>query len=378
MGDPLSSLTIDWERVGRLVESAPTAKDIRVHRLELLALDRARRLGRSLPETWLGDERRSAVTALAGRLVVTRVRATWGGRMALIKGPEVATFYPNPAVRTFGDVDLLVDDAQEAQRALLDAGWEEGPFEDLFHDLHHGRPLLLPGTPIAVELHSEIKWPDRAGSPPSTDLLLQEAVPSRTGIDGVLALRPEHHALCLAAHAWGHEPLARARDLLDVAVVCEHADLDEVDALAREWGIHRMWRTTIAAVSSLVAGTDPSLAQRVWARHLVTLRDRTVVETHLMKLFSPFSEVGLGPALAAASSRAASVLVPADGETWSTKLARTRRAVRSAGRRRTEHERDLGRDAFVGSPFRAYYDEFEAQRVAEGGAASSGPYPPDA
>ena len=42
-----------------------------------------------------------------------------------MKGPEVAAHYPVPSDRPFGDLDLLVEDPEAAQRALIAAGFVE-------------------------------------------------------------------------------------------------------------------------------------------------------------------------------------------------------------------------------------------------------------
>ena len=60
--------------------------------------------------------------------------------------------------------------------------------------------------------------------PPSTAELLSESVDSATGISGVLALSPAHHALVLAAHSWEGTPLRRILDLVDVTLVAQEAD----------------------------------------------------------------------------------------------------------------------------------------------------------
>ena len=42
--------------------------------------------------------------------------------MVLMKGLEVGAYYPDPGLRPFRDLDLLVDDAERAQQALIEAG----------------------------------------------------------------------------------------------------------------------------------------------------------------------------------------------------------------------------------------------------------------
>src|SRR6185312_8233036 len=123
-------------------------------------------------------------------------------------------------------------------RELIAAGFVEVPdTEGLFVDIHHLIPLVHPTIPLlAIELHSRPKWP-YAWRPPEVEELLGSAVPSLTGLAGVLAPSPHHHALLLAAHGWEHEPLRRIGDLLDVAVAVHGLDPSEVDEIAQAWRI---------------------------------------------------------------------------------------------------------------------------------------------
>ena len=53
------------------------------------------------------------------------MRAAYDGTLALMKGPEVAAHYPDPRLRTYCDLDFLVDSPEPAHRALLSAGFVE-------------------------------------------------------------------------------------------------------------------------------------------------------------------------------------------------------------------------------------------------------------
>ncbi len=79
------------------------------------------------------------------------------------------------------------------------------------------------------------KWP--TATPPSFGELAAAGVPSTFGLPGVLAPCPAHHAVLLAAHAWGTDPLSRLGALVDVAAVAEVAYVDAAAAVAREWGV---------------------------------------------------------------------------------------------------------------------------------------------
>jgi hypothetical protein len=353
---------IEWQRVIALAMKARSADDVRTHRLEMFALEHFLTIDEPPPGWLLNEQKRAVAGAMAARFLISRVRAIYDGTIVVVKGPEVAALYPRTIFRTYSDVDLLVDDAEAVQRMLLAAGWEERGYPELYVDLYHERPLGLPGIPLTVEVHGELKWPERLGGPPPASELISEAVPSRTGVEGVLALRPEHAALCLAAHAWAHEPLDRIRDLLDIAVARDHADRAEINRIAKRWGLERVWRTSDAVADSLFGTATQPLAQRVWARHLAEVRERRVLEAHLTKLLEAYWELPFPTALRVFIGRTAQLLRPAQGEGWRQKLSRSGLAIKNATVRVSQHNQNLGSEAWIGSPYRKYVEE---EKVAE-------------
>jgi hypothetical protein len=344
--DPAGSpaLTADrlWEGVDRLIDRAPHLADLRSHRLELLAAQRWRSLGLPVPEELAAEERLAALAVLSAPILLERARAAYDGRMLLMKGPEVAARYPNPAARFFKDIDLLVDSAEAAQRALLAAGFQVVGDPGLYVEIHHLRPLAFPGLPLTMELHSRPKWIDGLTPPRAADLFAV-ATESEMGLDGILTLRPAHHALVLAAHSWGHEPLRRLRDLVDVAAMAEGLDREELHRLAAAWGMERAWRTTVSAADALLLDATPPPAVRIWARNLVKVRERTVLENHLARWLSNFWALPVRDAVRSLASTFGREIRPAPGESWSAKLSRSARAVRNALLRRSEHDESLAR-----------------------------------
>jgi hypothetical protein len=268
------------------------------------------------------------------------MRAAYDGRILVLKGPEVSVWYPDPSLRGFGDVDVLVDDAAEAHAALLAAGFAEVGDPELYVDIHHLRPLAADGLPLPLEVHVRPKWlaPLEA---PSTPALMEAAVQGSSGVDGVLALPPEYHALVLAVHSWAHEPLRRLRDLVDVAAVAEGADRREIERLADEWGCRRIWGSTIAAADAVFADGCRPWALRTWAQNLHRVRERTVLENHLQRWMSDFWALPPGTALRRVPHTLGDELGPGGGEGWRAKLARTVLAVRNASQGRSQHDRQL-------------------------------------
>lgn len=327
-----------WDRIDSLLAASPSSVDVmRVHRVELLEARRRRAAGIPLTDALIADETRAAVNEMAAPAVLARVRAAWDGPLLLMKGPEVALDYGATGLRSFGDLDLLTDNAQAAQAALIEAGFQEVFDPEIYEDIHHLRPLWWPGLPLVVELHTRANWPDAIPGP-STGELLAAAVPGRVGVTGISALPPEHHTLVLAAHAWQHQPLGRLGNLIDVAVTLRRSDAAEVDALARRWGCSRMWRTTHAAVRAVLEGDRRSAGVALWARHLRDVRERTVLEWHLKELLAPVW--GMPPARvpAAVWTEVRATAGPESREPWRAKLGRSLLALRNAGRPRSEHD----------------------------------------
>jgi hypothetical protein len=276
-----------FEHVDRLLAaSASPASVLRIHRVELLEARRRRAAGLELESDLIADETRAAVNEMAVTGLLARIAAAYDGPLLLMKGPEVAAAYGESGLRSFGDLDILTDDAPAAQAALIAAGFQEVFDPEIYEDIHHLRPLWWPGLPLVIELHMRANWP-AAIPAPSTEELLAAAVPSALGVPGITTLPPEHHTLILAAHAWEHQALGRLGNLIDVAVMLRRADAATVARLAREWGCARMWRTTRRAVRAVVEGKGHSAAATLWARHLRGVRERTVFEWHVKDLLAP-------------------------------------------------------------------------------------------
>jgi Uncharacterised nucleotidyltransferase len=329
-----------WTTVDRLIDRAPRVEDLRRHGLQLLAARRWRVLGRPVPDQLRHDEQLAAAVTLTVPLVLERVRAAWPGAIAVMKGPEAAALFPSPQLRPYSDLDLLVEDAAEAQSALLAAGFRPVGDPRLYVDIHHLRPLLAPGLAVAVEVHDRPKWLDRVEPPPTGDLLAV-AVPATSGPNGVLTLGPREHSLLLAVHSWAHVPLARISHLLDVALMADGADPDELRALARHWGIEHVWAATNAAIEGLLLGGGRSWPLRSWARNLSRADERTVLESHLEHWLAAFSALPLRRALAATARAVAAEARPAPGESWRVKLRRVRHALRSPFAGLSEHRHEL-------------------------------------
>lgn len=329
-----------WAAVDNVIDRSPSLVDLREHRLHLLAAARWRLLGRPVPAELSFDERATAVVQLAVQPLLERVRAAVDGPILVIKGPEAGAAYPKPGLRPFGDIDLLVEDAERARLELLRAGFEEVGDPALYVGIHHARPVAWGGLPLHIELHKHLKWLDR-GEPPAFSRLLTTAVPAAIGMDGIQALARPEHAVALMVHSWAHEPLRMVSELIDVAAVGWGVDPAQIEEVANEWGVGKLWRSFARATDAVLFGTPPNWHLRTWAPSVLETRRRTVLETHLEPLLSPFAVSGPGPALAAALRAGSRALRPAPSETWSKKLRRMRLALGAASTPRSGHESDL-------------------------------------
>jgi hypothetical protein len=336
-----------WAAIDRFLDqaipatlSAESITNARAHGIHLLVARQWQAAGRTLPPELIGDEQSAAFIHLAVQSLLHRIVRVLDEPVLLLKGPEVAAHYPDPTMRVFGDIDLLVSDTATAQAALLAAGFEL--IEDVEFD-HHGYPLRWSSLPLFIELHRRPSWLSWM-TPPSNDQLWANAIPSSLGIPGVMTIPPIWHALLLAAHSWRHVPLRRLIDLVDITVMMQDADRDEATRLAHEWGIGPVWTTTLGAIDNLfpAQGADPgrSWSLRLWARHLRAVRDRTVAEKHLARWLGAFWAPTPARKLQALKATIGEDVTPLRGEPRMVKVQRVYRAIVDALRPATARSRD--------------------------------------
>jgi hypothetical protein len=337
-----------WNGVEALAARAPGVRALKAHGLQLFRVRSRRRAGLPVAEELARDERLAALTAATAPLLLRCVRDALPGRVLLLKGPEVAARFPDPALRPFKDLDLLVEDPQTAQRMLIARGFREVGSPRLYRGIHHLRPLHLPGQPLLVELHARPKTPPWVEPPPAAELIAR-AVPSSTGVDGVETVPPDEHALLVACHGWSHGPLRRALDIVDVLAVAAETPRARLDALASCWRMEELWRATIAAAEAVLLGRGLPWTLRTFARPLLAARDQTVLEGHLESLLAPFAGLSARPACALAATRLRGDLRPAQGETWGGKARRSGFALRRAFEPRRDHEQKLAMAALAGA-----------------------------
>lgn len=322
------------ERVFALLDGMDETA-VRAHGLGPLAARRWRERGLPVPADFVRMKRAATVAPRLAKVVLERAAAAYGGRLLVFKGPEIAARYP-PGTRFFSDLDLLTDDASAAQSALLGRGFVEvDDPEDIYADLHHLKPIHLPGIPLNLELHRRPKWPAVLPLPDVREIV-EAAIPSRTS-PALLAPAPAHHALIVIGHAWAHMPLRAIRTLLDAELVAAEAEQAEIERVAARWGIERLWRTDAAIRAWLFRDGPEPAAVRLWGRHLRTAGEPTVFASHAERWFAPFWMLPPAPAAHASIRAVAKDVAPAGGESWSTKARRVARATRNALKTHSEH-----------------------------------------
>lgn len=333
-----------WSAVEGLIDRTSDIAALRANRLHLLAARRWREQGKPIPEDLVDDERLNVLAWLVAPDVVASVRRGCDGPVVLHKGPNVAALYPDPTLRPFIDVDVLVVDAAAVQSSLLEAGFVEVGDPKAYIGSPHQRPLELPGLPLRVEVHDHPNWPSWLPRPPTNELI-DQAVPSILGVEGVSTLAPHHHALVVAAHAWAHGPFSRVGDLVDVAVLSDGLDRSELQRLARRWGVEGLWRTTLSTTDAVLFDGRRSWTTRTWARNLPAVRERTMFEFHVGRWLSGFSTLGIRGGFRVLRGEIARDVRPIGDEPWRAKLSRAWLSVRNARVTKSEHDEAVERTA---------------------------------
>lgn len=313
------------------------------HGLGPLAARRLRLAGEAVPERLLREERAGRTAVLVAPALLKRARDAYGGPLLLVKGPELTARYPD-AARRFTDLDLVAGDAEEAQAALLAAGfqlqkrkqWPPEGYDDVRRPHYHLHPLEWPGLALRIEIHKHVKWPEGL-RPPRNEELFEAAVPSVVGIEGLGTPHPYHHAVLLASHAWGEIPMRKLRQLVDVLAFVEDGDRDELRRLAAAWGIERGWSSTLAVGDWYFREAPEPHLVGVWAPYLRDLREPTVLEMHVQEWLSPFWLTAPKTAILRALRAALRDLQPEPNQTWGSKLRQTVRAIAHARSSRSEH-----------------------------------------
>jgi len=213
----------------------------------------------------------------------------------LLKGLHLARFvYPEPALRTMADADLMVprDQLARAEQVLLDRGYGPVPRPEIepFCTWSNHLAKLEKAGAADVELHWTIERPT---SPFRIDLEGLWARSREVGFEGVpvRVLTPEDLLLHLALHLSYHHRFDRSalKGLADVqAVVRKYAgagglDWDTVANRANAWGASGFVYTTLCLAERILGAPIPapvlrSLWHEAQDESMVALAERYILE----------------------------------------------------------------------------------------------------
>jgi len=228
-----------------------------------------------LETEWLRSERRTA-----SAVSVLRQLEEAGVRPLALKGLALShLFYPHPALRTMGDIDLLVqpEEFHRARRALETLGWRPVAAEPASRMGHlHGLAFARRGDP-ELDLHAHALL--ECCSPDADRGLFERAVSLE--LPGLLArtISPADHLLHVCVHGlrWSSAPaihwasdatliLQRAGKQLDWSVlVAEARNRDLAFPLARAL---RMVRDELGAPVDEPALSELDCRSRGWRRKI--------------------------------------------------------------------------------------------------------------
>jgi Uncharacterised nucleotidyltransferase len=220
--------------------------------------------------------------ARAGHVVMTRALAeVLAGFRAeaipviVLKGPVLAeTVYPEPALRPFADLDLLVtpDDRRRADAALIALGCRRlaDAHSWQFDVAYDGATVYETPGGIHVDLHwMLLTEPRYAWNQAAERLVWCRATPIALAGEPALVLAREDLVLHLAAHLAVHHALAGLLRHWDIALVLSAGGLDWDVLLARA----AEWRTR-RALGLVLAGAEAAFGPLVPPAALTALAPR--------------------------------------------------------------------------------------------------------
>jgi len=163
----------------------------------------------------------------------------------VIKGAAIGAFYPDPALRPYGDLDLLVPQSclERAEAALnrLDY-WCSKPKAWWSDTLYHLPPMVRDGGWLTVEIHWRLEQEGAVGRLPTRDLWAR-AVSWGVGGQPAFRLDSVDMALHLCQHAVvQHRTHLGLRPLCDLVQVTEKWDWPAWELLVQravEYGLSR-------------------------------------------------------------------------------------------------------------------------------------------
>jgi hypothetical protein len=183
----------------------------------------------------------------------------------VLKGPVLAeTVYPDPALRPFSDLDLLVrpGDRRRADAALRALGYE--PLADEhswdFDIAFDGATVYESAAGVRIDLHWMLLTEARyAWNQAGAAAVWERAVPITLAGERALGLAPEDLVLHLATHFAVHHSLTGVLRRWDLALVLAQVPLDWplLRARADDWRVRQALFFALSAVSAAFPSAVP-------------------------------------------------------------------------------------------------------------------------
>ena len=199
--------------------------------------------GGGVPQEVMEDLRQDLHAAAAQGLRAEQQLATVLGALSalevpamVVKGAALGTFYPDPALRPYGDLDIMVSEAQldMAERALNGLGYHCFASKAWWLDhFHHLPPMVSESGGLLVELHWRLDYQEGKGCLPADDLWAR-AVPWMVHDQPALRLDVVDAVLHLCRHAVvQHRAYGVFRSLCDLAQITQDWGQGEWEMLGR-------------------------------------------------------------------------------------------------------------------------------------------------
>jgi hypothetical protein len=210
-----------------------------------------------------------------------------GIEFLVLKGTANAHLaYTDPAVRTFGDNDVLIrsEDFELALQVLYDHGYVRpaappGPGFD--RRFGKGATLRRPGQD-ELDLHRTLVF-GSFGFLIDPEELFSSSVPFRIGGRELRALGTETRLLHACYHAALGDPVPRLSSVRDVAQILSSDDLDarRVLELSREWGSHAVLARAFSLTERVLGYRPNSPLPEIVARYQPTRRERRAIASYV-------------------------------------------------------------------------------------------------
>ena len=199
--------------------------------------------GAGAPQEVMDELRRDLHTAAAQAMLAELQLATILGMLSaadvpviVVKGAATAAFYPDPALRAYGDIDIMVAKAQldAAERALNGLGYECFASKAWWLDhFHHLPPMVSERGGLLVELHWGLDYEAGKGRLPADDLWAR-AVQWTVQGQPTLRLDTIDAVLHLCRHAVvQHRVYGAFRSLCDLAQLTEGWGQEEWETMGQ-------------------------------------------------------------------------------------------------------------------------------------------------